>query len=61
MLSINKLPIMAGITKLIIQIPKAAAPMPSSLPVKFLSSVVLAPTLTGNSINPTVGATAITK
>ena len=51
----------AGITRLIIQIPKAAACMPRVLLESKPNINTLAVALTGNSVNPMVGNIAIAR
>jgi hypothetical protein len=57
----KKLPITEGITKLINQIPKAAACMPKVLSENNPMINTLAVALTGNSVKPIVGNMAITR
>ena len=57
----SKLPMIAGITKLMIQMPKDAACMPIRLLLYSCNISRLAAALIGNSVKPMVGAIAITK
>lgn len=50
-----------GITKLISQIPNAAASIPKVLSENNPIIMILALALTGNSVNPMVGNIAMTK
>ena len=57
----KKLPMIEGMTKLIIQIPNAAACIPNTFSETNPSNSTLVVALTGNSVNPIVGKIAITR